>query len=149
MRIRINWGVYAIFFVIIIGFVVAGFMAPKDALTDDGFSLGLFFWGMAAIFFLSTALPLVVVGMMNRRRALREASWLDAQAEILEVNDTGMLVNNQPRLAIRMRVQSPMHGATEVEMKRVIPLSALGSFRPGASIQVKVNPKNPKDVMLL
>jgi len=149
MRIRINWGVYAVFGVIIIGFIVAGFLAPKDALTDDGYPLGLFFWGMAAIFLLSTAVPILVAVMSNRRRAVREASWLDAQAEILEVNDTGMLVNQQPRLAFRLRVQSPIHGTTEVEMKRVIPLSALASFRPGASIPVKVNPKNPKDVMLL
>jgi hypothetical protein len=149
MRIRINWGVYAVFGVVVIGFVVAGFLAPKDALTDDGFPLGPFFWGMAAIFFLSTAVPILVVVMLNRRRAKREASWLDAQAEVLEVNDTGMLVNHQPRLAFKLRVQSPVHGATDVEMKRVIPLSAMASFRPGASIPVKVNPKDPKDVMLL
>ncbi len=149
MRTTINWGVFAIFGVIIIGFIIAGFFVSPKAETDDGHPLNYFFWGMAGIFLLTNGIIILWVVLSNRRRAMREMTWLDAEATILEVGETGTYINNQPRLRFRLRLDSPMHPPGEVVVKRVIPLTSLASYQQGAVIKIKVNPENPEDVMFL
>jgi len=149
MRTTINWGVFAIFGVIIIGFIIAGFLVSPDAKTDDNHPLNYFFWGMAGIFLLTNGTIILWVVLSNRRRAMREMTWLDAEATILEVGETGTYINNQPRLRFRLRLDSPMHPPAEVVVKRVIPLTSLASYQQGAVIKIKVNPENPENVMFL
>jgi hypothetical protein len=146
MRTSINWGVMGIFGVLIIGFIVAGFLVPEDATTDDGHPLGVFFWFMGGMFALSTGGILLFATISNRKRAMREANWMDARAEILEVSETGTYINNQPRLKFRLLVHSPVHGDVEVVHKQVIPLTALAGFSTGASITVKVDPADSRRI---
>ncbi len=148
MRISINWNVFVIFGVVILGFIVAGFLVSDNAETDDGFPLNIFMWGMAAMFTLSSGGILLWAAISNRRREEIERNWYDAEAEILEVSQTGAYINNQPRLKFKLLVQSPMHGQQVVEHKQVIPLTELAQFGKGMKISVKVNPENPRDIML-
>lgn len=148
MRTTINWNVFAIFGVIIVGFIVAGFLVSNDAKTDDGYPMDIFMWGMAGMFTISTAGILLWATISNRRRDEIERTWHDAEAEILQVTQTGTYINNQPRLKFILRVQSPMHGEQEVVHKQVIPLTSLAQFGKGMRIAVKVNPDNPKSIML-
>jgi hypothetical protein len=148
MRTSINWGVFGIFGLLIVGFVVAGFLVPEDAKTDDGHSLKYFFWIMAGMYLLTNGIILLWVRLSNRRRELRERTWLDAQAVILSVEETGTYINDQPRLAFHLQVHSPMHPPLEVIHRQVVPLLALAGYQPGATITVKVNPENPKDIQL-
>lgn len=149
MRTVINWGVFGIFGLMIAGFIIAGFLVSPDAKTDDGHPLNIFFFVMAGMFALSTGGILLYATLANRRRAFREANWMDATAEILEVSETGTYINNQPRIKFRLLVHSPVHGATEAVHKQVIPLTALAQYSAGTSIQVKVNPSDPKDIHLV
>lgn len=148
MRTVINYGVVGIFGVLILGFIVAGFLVPDTAKTDDGHPLNIFFWIMAGMFALSTGGVILFAAMANRKRAYREANWMDAQAEILEVSETGTYINNQPRLKFRLLVHSPVHGAKEVVHKQVIPLTALAQFSAGTTIAVKVDPSDPNEIMI-
>jgi hypothetical protein len=149
MRTSINWGVFLIFGVLILGFIIAGFFVSPDAKTDDGHPLNYFFWGMAGMFLLTNGAVILWAVLSNRRRATREETWMDGTAEILEVGETGTYINNQPRLRFRLLVNSPVHGTTEVVMKRVIPLTALAQYQQGTTIQVKVNPEDAEEVMIL
>jgi len=149
MRRTINWGVFLIFGVIIVGFIVAGFLVPSGSKTDDGHPLNIFFWAMGGIFLVTNGSILLWVFLSNRRRAIREATWMDGTAEILEVGETGTYINDQPRLRFRLLVSSPVHGTTEVVIKRVIPLTALAQYQQGMTISVKVNPDDPDEVMIL
>lgn len=137
------------FLLIIVGFVVAGFLVSGDAKTDDGHPLNIFFWAMAGIFFLTTSGVLLWAGLSNRRRESIEKTWLDAPAEILEVSETGTYINNQPRLKFTLNVMSPVHPPCRVVHKQVIPITALSQFSRGTTINVKVNPENPQDILLV
>jgi hypothetical protein len=148
MRTSINWGVFGIFGLVIAGLLIAGFLVPADAMTDDGHPLKYFLWGMAGIYLLTNGIILLWVRLSNRRRELREQTWLDAEAVIISVEETGTYINDQPRLAFRLQVHSPMHPPVEIVHKQVVPLLALAGFQPGTTIMVKVNPENPKDIQL-
>jgi hypothetical protein len=149
MRISFNWGVFAVFGVVIVGFIVAGFLVSPDSKTDDGHPLNIFFFGMAGMFALTTGGILVFAMLSNRRRAMREATWMDGTAEVLEVGETGTYINNQPKLRFLLRVSSPVHGTVDVVHKVVIPLTVLAQYQKGATINVKVNPEDPEEVMFV
>ncbi len=149
IRRGMNWNVFGIFGLMIVGFIVAGFLVSPKAETDDGHPLNIFFWGMAGMFLLSNLGVLLWVRMSNRRRDRVEATWIDAQAEILEISETGTYINNQPKLRFRFHVNSPVHPPSEVVHKQVIPLTLLASYKVGEIITIKVNPDNPGDIMIL
>ncbi len=149
MRTVINWNVVGIFVVLIIGFVVAGFLVSNDAETDDGYPLNIFLWVMGGFFSLSIVVLFFFTKVSNKRRAHIEATWYDAPAEILEVSETGTYINNQPRLKFLLHVRSPVHPPCEVIHKQVIPLTALSQYTKGNTITVKVNPENPEDILLV
>ncbi|MEN8207622.1 MAG: DUF3592 domain-containing protein [Candidatus Fermentibacteria bacterium] len=149
MRRGINWNVFGIFAVIIVGFIVAGFLVSPTAETDDGHPLNIFFWLMAGMFLLTNLAVLIWVQMSNRRRDRIDATWMDAQAEILEISETGTYINNQPKLRFRFHVNSPVHPPGEVVHKQVIPLTALAQLQVGKTITVKINPDDPSDLMIL
>jgi len=149
MRRSINWNVFGIFGLVIVGFIIAGFLVSPDAETDDGFPLKYFLWGMAGMYLLTNGIIIGWAYFSNRRRAHREMTWLDAEATILSVNETGTYINNQPRLAFRLQVNSPMHPPCEVVHKQVIPLTAIADFKPGSKIVVKINPDDPEDIQFI
>lgn len=149
MRTVINWGVFGVFGILIAGFIIAGFLVSDNAKTDDGYPLNIFFWAMGGMFLLSTGGILAWAKLSNRRRSNIERTWLDAPAEILEVSETGTYINNQPRLKFRLFVRSPAHPSMEVVKKQVIPLTALAQYAKGTTINVKVNPNDPEDIMLV
>lgn len=147
-RTQINWGVFGIFGFLILGFIIAGLLVPSDAETDDGHPLNIFFFFMAGMFFLSTFGIILWATLSNRRRQRIESSWYDAEAQILEVGETGTYINNQPRIKFRLQVNSPVHPPCEVVHKQVIPLTALAQYRAGGTITVKVNPEDPQDILI-
>jgi len=149
MRRGLNWSVFSIFGIIIVGFIVAGFLVSPDSKTDDGHPLNIFFWGMGGIFLLSNIGILLWVKLSNRKREHIEQTWFDAQAEILSVSETGTYINNQPRLRFTLHVNSPVHPPCDIEHKQVIPLTALAQYQVGKTISGKVNPDDPRDIMLL
>ena len=149
MRVGINWHVIGIFAVIIVGFIVAGFLVSPKAETDDGHPLNIFFWGMAGMFLLSNLAVLAWSQLSNRRRERIEATWFDAQAEILEISETGTYINNQPKLRFRFSVNSPVQPHYEVVHKQVMPLTVLAQLQVGEIITVKVNPDDPQDILII
>ena len=148
MRRSINWGVFGLFGVIIVGFIIAGFFVSPKAETDDGHPLNIFFWGMAGMFLLTNGGILLWVVLSNKRRDRIDRTWLDAEAEILSISETGTYINNQPRIAFRLHVNSPVHPPCEITHKQVIPLTVLSQYQQGATIRVKVNPEDPSDILL-
>lgn len=149
MRTKINFGVFAVFAVVIVGFIVTGFLVSPKAKTNDGYPLNIFFWGMAGMFLLTNLGVLLWAKLSNRRRERIEKTWFDATAEILEISETGTYINNQPKIRFKLHVNSPVHPPCEVVHKQVIPLTALGRFQVGKTITVKINPEDAQDIMIL
>jgi len=132
-----------------LGFLTAAFFVDEHALTDDGFSLRWFFVVMGASF---AGLPLLIglvmrLGGGRRRRVL--AHGLDGVGEVIDVRQTGVYVNKQPRMAIRLRVTEGLEPPFEAEVRTIVPLHQVGHITPGLNLPVKIDPKDRNRVFLI
>jgi hypothetical protein len=98
-------------------------------------ALGLLFWGR------------------KWQRGYAEAQRIKAQgvpgqATIVGMRQTGVHVNEQPQVELRLQVDDPMYGSREVMLKEYVPLMMLGMLSSGRSLPVKVDPANPNNVVI-
>ncbi len=70
-----------------------------------------------------------------------------AQAKILNVWQTGMMINNNPQVGMLLEVNGP-GGTYQTETKVVIPMINIPQFQPGVTLPAKVDPTNPKKIAL-
>jgi hypothetical protein len=85
--------------------------------------------------------------MVGPDRSVLE-SGIPAMARIVNVRQTGMMVNNQPQIAFQLEVHPPSGSPYQVETKAVIPMINIPQFQPGAEIPVKIHPADPSKVVL-
>ena len=71
-----------------------------------------------------------------------------AQARILKLWDTGTTINNHPVAGMVLEVQNPNGMTYEVETKSMIPRLSAGQLQPGATVRVKIDPRNQQRVAL-
>ena len=96
----------------------------------------VFLWGMFSGFLTTPG---------NYRRL--KAHGIDADATILAVSDTGVTMNKNPYVKLRLRVE-PMGMATyETEVKAMV--SRVAIPRPGDGVRVKFDPNKPEDVIVV
>lgn len=113
--------------------VESGFMLPAAILGAVG--LGLLFWGR------------------KWSRAYADAERIRTQgvagqAQILSMRQTGVRLNEQPQVELRLQVSTEMHGAYEVTQKEWVPEMLLGLLTSGRPLPVKVDPANPQRVVI-
>ncbi len=71
-----------------------------------------------------------------------------AQAVILSIWDTGVLINNNPRIGIKLEVRPPNGTPFEAEVKQVISFLQTSQYQPGQLLEVKYDPVNPTKVVI-
>ena len=69
-----------------------------------------------------------------------------ATATILEVSDTGMTINENPVVKLKLKVQRKSGSPYEAEAKTLISRLQVGSFQPGQKLNVKVDPEHPENI---
>jgi hypothetical protein len=69
-----------------------------------------------------------------------------AAAEILSISDTGVTVNDNPRVALRLFVQPQSRTGFEANTKLLVSRLSLAAFQPGAKIQVRFDPNDLQSV---
>jgi hypothetical protein len=69
-----------------------------------------------------------------------------AQARILSVQQTGVMVNDQPQVAFRLEVYPPVGSPYQTTFNAIIPIVHIPQFQPGAEVPVKIHPTNPMKV---
>lgn len=139
-----------VFVVVGLGLVAAGAIWYLRV-DDEGFggeiaadgerwaALGLV--AMGAFFLLLMAGQAIYV----RSRAERAATGDPGMARVLGVEDTGVLINDRPRLALDLEITPASGGAPlRVRTKRVIGFASLGSMQPGAVFPVSFDPARPE-----
>ncbi len=80
------------------------------------------------------------------------ATGTQGEATVLALKDTGMLVNNQPRVRIRLEIRLPGYAPYQIEKTMTIPLIRLSQVQVGSVMGVMVDPTqkdNPDKVGLL
>jgi hypothetical protein len=80
------------------------------------------------------------------QKVLKEG--LSGEATILQIRQTGLMVNDQPQAALTLEVRVPGWESYEAEIKMVIPIVNVPQFQPGAVFPVKVDPNNRNKVVL-
>jgi hypothetical protein len=96
---------------------------------------------------LGVGVVLLVVGQFVASAAAHKQRLLHTgkpgQATILEVADTGVTVNNNPRVRVRVRIQ--VAGEPAVEATHAVTVSRVAVPRAGEIYDVRFDPQNPND----
>ncbi|MCP4540547.1 MAG: hypothetical protein GY832_25705 [Chloroflexi bacterium] len=73
---------------------------------------------------------------------------IPAQAKIVNVRQTGVMLNNQPQILFDLEVQPPGGAPYQAQAKAVIPMINIPQFQPGAEVPVKIHPSDPTQVVM-
>ena len=85
---------------------------------------------------------------MQQRNAILQ-SGIPAMATILQLADTGMMVNYNPRVNIVLQVQPPNGAPYQTEVTMVVSQLQIPRVQPGMVVPVKIDPANPSKVALV
>lgn len=78
-----------------------------------------------------------------------QKSGLPASAHILEIWDTGITVNEDPVIGMRVEVSPPDGPAYSATIpKSLISRLDIPRFQPGATVSVRIDPRDPDRVAL-
>lgn len=125
------------FGLLLVGLIVAG-EARVGLLATGGFMVpfGLIFYVVGR-----------KIGPVAGLRPRLVESGTPTTAKITGMNETSVRLNNRPVIGFDLEV-TPPHGGDpySASVKQVVPISALGSVRPGASVGVVVDPADPARV---
>jgi hypothetical protein len=76
------------------------------------------------------------------------ATGVAGTATITGVTQTGMYLNNQPRIKLALMVQLPGQAPYAAEHSEFVPLILLYRVQPGATLPVRVDPANPQKIVV-
>jgi hypothetical protein len=134
-------------------FVAVGLSALVPTILGLMPNMELFGWLFGGIFFLCGLLPLFGGFALRRSAATKMAmaeelmrSGTKAVGTIVEVRDTGMTINDNPRVAIRMRV-APIDNSPVVERSKTVTVSRVAIPRAGEHYPVWFDRNDPEKWM--
>jgi hypothetical protein len=73
---------------------------------------------------------------------------ITAEAEVLEVRDTGTTINDDPQIALLLEVRPSMAATFQTELKTLVSRLEVANYRPGCKAVVLYDPTNPKRMVL-
>lgn len=116
---------------------------------DAADSLGL---GITGGTFLFMGVIFLLVGLLIRRshtraERLRQAGT-QGQATITAVDFTSMRVNDRPVVKLKLRLDVPGRPAYDMNHSMVMPWEAMGRTGVGQVVPVRVDPDDPKQVLI-
>ena len=92
--------------------------------------------------------------MVDRMSGVSEARWLQvngaaASARILEIWDTGITVNDDPVIGMRVEIARPDGSSYDATIpKSLISRLDVPRFQPGSTVPVRIDPQDPARVAL-
>lgn len=102
----------------------------------------------------AAAIAVPIYFYRNQRKKAEElmAKGTQGEATILSLQDTGMLINNNPRVTLQMEIRMPYGMPYQITKTMTVPLIRLSQIQVGSVVQVMVDmsdPTNPDKVGLL
>lgn len=133
-----------------LGFFVAALLVEPSARTDDGsMPLSLFFLIMGACFLGFPLFAAAVAAATRSRKQTRLQALLRhghrGYAVVLSLDDTGIRINDDPRVRMRLRVSAQGHGSYEIDKTAIVPLIRLPQVQVGSTVDVVIDPTQPND----
>lgn len=80
------------------------------------------------------------------------AAGTQGEATILSLQDTGMFINNNPRVIVQLEIRMPNMAPYQLTKTMTVPIIRLAQVQTGSVVQVMVDmsdPTNPEKVGLL
>lgn len=90
-------------------------------------------------------------GLMKQsqeRQALL-ATGMPATGRVMQLMDTGMLVNNNPQVRLIVEVQMPGRPPYQADTTMIVSMLAIPRVQPGCTVNLRVDPMNPTRVAVL
>jgi hypothetical protein len=126
-----------------------GFTANENALTSDGYNARLFFFVMGTAFFV---IPLAVsfgilIWVLIKKKQVDDlvAVGKPGTAKVLKLEDTGVQINNNPRVKLLLEISVPGYPTYRAQKTVTLPLINLSQVQPDSIIQVLVDPQQPQN----
>jgi hypothetical protein len=88
------------------------------------------------------------LGAEHRKTAMLMANGIVGQALIDQVTDTGITVNDNPRVEFSLTVTIPGRDPYPAKLTQVVSRLVIGNFQPGATVPVRVSPEDPLALMI-
>src|SRR5688572_1564543 len=135
-------------FFLVSGFMFySGFTAEESALTDDGYNLKWFFFLMGAGFLiLPLAISLgILIWAVAKRKRMEElvATGKQGTAVVLQLSDTGVSVNDNPRVRLQLEMHIPNYQPYRAQKTVTLPLIYLPQVQTGSTINILADPEQP------
>jgi len=135
-------------FFLVSGFMFySGFTTDEKALTDDGYNLRWFFFLMGTAFLV---IPLaisfsILIWMMVKRKRIAElvATGKQGTAVVLALSDTGVRVNDNPRVKLLLEIHIPNYPPYQAQKTVTLPLIYLPQVQTGSTINILADPTQP------
>lgn len=126
-------------------------------LVDIGGGIGLIVTGVIFAVVALTVLPRFtgMIGSVSSQvegmayKAQLAQTGMPAMGRILQVQQTGRLVNYNPEVQALVEVNHPQRGVYQAQTTAVVPQISIPQIQPGAQVQVRINPQNPQDIALV
>ncbi|MCD6498829.1 MAG: hypothetical protein J7M25_11100 [Deltaproteobacteria bacterium] len=74
---------------------------------------------------------------------------IPAQGRLMQVQQTGRMVNDNPEIQALVEVHHPTMGVYQAQTNVVVPQIAIPQFQPDAHVQVRINPNVPQDIAVV
>ena len=98
------------------------------------------------------AIPIYFYRNQRKRAEALMATGTQGEATVLSLQDTGMFINNNPRVTVQLEIQMPYGAPYQITKTVTVPLIRLSQVQVGSKVQVMVDmsdPTNPDKVGLL
>ena len=93
----------------------------------------------------AAAIAIPIIWMRKKRQQAEHLAAVGTQGEakILSLADTGMLVNNNPRVTLELEITMPMRPPYKVTKTMVVPMIRLSQVQVGETVGVMVDMSDP------
>ncbi len=151
-----NW----IFAIVIIPTVIVGIWiitlaqgipegGPKSflglSLRNQIYALGIFFIVSP---FIGTAWTMLWIGRGQNRAAWLIKNGVQGTGKVLGYDETGMYVNNVPKIELRLEITTSRHGTYQITHDEYINLLYLSKLSIGKELQIMVDPQDQKNIFI-
>lgn len=105
-----------------------------------------------AVTAVAIAVPIYFMRKNQQRAQALMATGMQGEATILSLEDTGMRINDNPRVTLRLEIQMPYGAPYQLTKTVTVPLIRLSQIQVGSKVPVMVDmtdPTNPDKVGLL
>lgn len=139
------------------GLFVAGVLLFDGSIAAIDVELGAWFLWVTAAIYLLLAFPLFSSpekladerAKLERKKSLLAGEGLRGRAVILDFEDTGTTINDNPRVRLRLEVTLENRAPYEVERKETVSRLSTGRLLKGESLPVVADPEDPEELRIL